>query len=133
MRATKTTYAAATYLPASSRGRAGISIQVADGAPDGTPRATREPDGAACVSPSSARRSRDSLAEADFAASSKRTRVAQSSAIPARQTRKVKSIDPGSPPSAVANTRGWTSDSASRTEAKLSGTKAPAVIANTDA
>ena len=39
----------------------------------------------------------------------------------------------GIPPSAVANTRGCRRLSASRTARKLSGTKAPAVIANTDA
>ena len=48
----------------------------------------------------------DSFADADFAASSKRTRQTQSNAIPARQTRKVSSIEPGRPPFAVANTRG---------------------------
>ena len=53
--------------------------------------------------------------------------------MPASATRKVRSISPGSPPSLVANTRGCTSDSARRTAMKLSGTKAPAVIANTDA
>ena len=39
----------------------------------------------------------------------------------------------GSPPSLVAKTRGCTSVLASRTAMKLSGTKAPAMIANTDA
>ena len=53
--------------------------------------------------------------------------------MPARQTRKVSHIFAGSPPSAVAKVRGWTRVSASRTAMKLSGTKAPAVIAKTEA
>ena len=53
--------------------------------------------------------------------------------MPAKQTRKVNSIFGGRPPSLVANTRGWISVSASRTAMKLSGTKAPAMTANTDA
>ena len=53
--------------------------------------------------------------------------------MPAKQTRNVNHIFAGRPPSPVANMRGWTSVSASRTAMKLSGTKAPAVIANTDA
>ena len=68
-----------------------------------------------------------------LADSSKRARVSHSSDIPAKQTRNVIHILAGIPPSAVANTRGWTRLSAMRTAMKLSGTKAPAVIANTDA
>jgi hypothetical protein len=72
-------------------------------------------------------------ARVDFAASSNRTSVSQSSAMPARQARNASHIFAGIPPSAVANTRGWTRLSASLTARKLSGTNAPAVIANTDA
>ena len=79
------------------------------------------------------RRRRESWAEAFFAVSSNRTSVVHSSAIPASETRKVNIIDPGRPPPVVAKTRGWINGSARRTARKLSGTKAPAVIANTDA
>ena len=67
-----------------------------------------------------------------MAASSKRTRVSHSIAMPARQTRKAISISPGSPP-VEEKVRGWMNCSAMRTARKLRGTKAPAVIANTDA
>src|SRR3954452_7888777 len=80
-----------------------------------------------------ARRSRLTCPEALFAVSSNFTSVTQSSAIAARQQRKVSIISPGSPPSAVAKVRGWTRLCAIRTAMKLSGTKAPAVIAKTEA
>src|SRR5699024_2186480 len=80
---------------------------------------------------SSARRSRFSCPEALFAVSSSLTSVTQSSATAARQTRKVNIIEPGRPPLVVAKTRGWTRLCAIRTAMKLSGTKAPAVIAKT--
>ena len=41
-------------------------------------------------------------------------------------------ISPGRLPPVWESTRGWVNDSASRTATKFSGTKAPAVIANTD-
>ena len=47
-------------------------------------------------------------------------------------TRKGQSIESGRPP-AEEKVRGWISGCASRTARKLSGTKAPAVIAKTDA
>ena len=71
--------------------------------------------------------------EALFAVSSNLTSVTQSSAIAARLTRKVNIIEPGRPPLAVAKTRGCTRLWAIRTAMKLSGTKAPAVIAKTEA
>ena len=89
--------------------------------------------GATGASESSARRRREICALVIFADSSKRLNVMKRRAIPAIETRNVRSISGGRPPSAVANTRGWTSDSARRTAMKLSGTNAPAVIANTDA
>src|SRR3954447_8197247 len=81
---------------------------------------------------SRARRIRLRFPEAAFASSSNQTSVLQRSAIPARQTRKANSIESGSPP-ADEKVRGWISGWARRTARKLSGTKAPAVIANTDA
>ncbi len=47
------------------------------------------------------------------------------------ETRKTNIISPGMPPSAVAKVRGWTRLVAIRTAMKLSGTKAPAMIAKT--
>src|SRR5436190_3859810 len=62
--------------------------QDTDVALDGTPGAILDPVCGAYSSPSRARRSRERLADADFAASSNRTSVTHSNAIPARQTRK---------------------------------------------
>ena len=42
-------------------------------------------------------------------------------------------MSPGIAPPVVLSTRGWGSDSAIRTAMKLSGTNAPATIANTEA
>ena len=67
-----------------------------------------------------------------FEASSNLTSVVQSSAMPARQTRKANIMSPGRPPE-EEKVRGWIRGSARRTAMKLSGTKAPAMIANTDA
>jgi hypothetical protein len=52
--------------------------------------------------------------------------------MPARQTRKASNIESGRPP-VEEKVRGWISGSAALTAAKLSGTKAPAVIAKTEA
>src|SRR4051794_2276645 len=82
---------------------------------------------------SSARRSRLTCPEALFAVSSNFTSVTQSSAIAARQQRKVSIISGGGPPWRGAKPRGWTGLGASRTAMKLSGTKAPAVTAKTEA
>ena len=59
--------------------------------------------------------------------------VTNSSVMPASATRNVKRIEPGIEPPVVPSTRGWVKDWARRTARKFSGTKAPAVIANTDA
>ncbi len=85
------------------------------------------------VGASRARRRRFSWPWALFAESSNLTSVVHSSAIEPIAQRKVSIIEPGRPPSAVAKTRGWTSEADARTARKLSGTKAPAVIAKTEA
>ena len=59
--------------------------------------------------------------------------VTNSSAMPASETRNVSRIEPGIAPPVVLSTRGWMSDSASRTAMKFSGTNAPPTIANTAA
>src|SRR5215212_10609792 len=82
---------------------------------------------------SRARRRRLTWPEALFAVSSNLTRVVQSRAIAASEQRKASIISPGIPPSAVAKVRGWTRLCAIRTAMKLSGTKAPAVTAKTEA
>src|SRR5690349_13656419 len=82
---------------------------------------------------SRARRRRLTWPEALFAVNSNLTSVVQSRAIAASETRKVNIISPGRPPSAVAKVRGWTRLCAIRTAMKLSGTKAPAVTAKTEA
>src|SRR5262249_29190697 len=79
-----------------------------------------------------ARRRRLTWPRVLFAVSSNLTRVTQSSAIAVRLTRKTNIISPGRPPFAVPKVRGWTRLWAIRTAMKLSGTKAPAVIAKTD-
>ena len=56
-----------------------------------------------------------------------------SSAMPTSEIRNVSRIGRGIEPPVVLSTRGWVGDSAARTAMKLSGTKAPAVIAKTDA
>ena len=63
-------------------------------------------DGPVVPSAFSARRKRLIRAREDFAASSNRTSVSHSSAMPAKQIRNVTSIFGGRPPSLVANTRG---------------------------
>src|SRR3954469_9507643 len=82
---------------------------------------------------SRARRSRLTWPEALFAVSSNLTSVVHSSPIAASMQRKASIISPGIPPSAVAKVRGWTRLCAIRTAMKLSGTKAPAVTAKTEA
>ena len=59
--------------------------------------------------------------------------VMNSSAIATMQTKNVKRMSPGMLPPVSESTRGCVYCSASRTATKLSGTNAPAVIANTDA
>src|SRR5690349_13727816 len=82
---------------------------------------------------SRARRRRLTWPEALFAVSSNLTSVVHSSPTATSMQRKVSIISPGIPPSAVAKVRGWTRLCAIRTAMKLSGTKAPAVTAKTEA
>ena len=71
--------------------------------------------------------------EADLDASSYFHSVTNRHAMPASATRNVIRMSPGIAPPVVLRTRGCVSDSAIRTAMKLSGTNAPATIANTDA
>jgi hypothetical protein len=59
--------------------------------------------------------------------------VTNRQAMPTSATRNVSRMSPGIDPPVWLSTRGWASDSAIRTAMKLSGTNAPATIANTDA
>ena len=59
--------------------------------------------------------------------------VMNRTAMPSSETRKVSRISPGIEPPVWLSTRGCVNDSAIRTARKLSGTNAPAVIANTAA
>ena len=59
--------------------------------------------------------------------------MVNSNAIAMMQTKNVKRMSPGMSPPVSERTRGCVYCSARRTAMKLSGTNAPAVIANTDA
>ena len=89
--------------------------------------------GPAASSPASERRSARSFIEACLEASSYFHSVTNRHTMAISEIRKVMRIEPGIEPPVVESTRGWISDSASRTARKFSGTKAPPMIANTAA
>ena len=67
-----------------------------------------------------------------MAVSSSFQSVTNSSVMPASATKNVSRISPGRSPPVCDRTRGCVNVSAIRTATKLSGTKAPAAIANTE-